>query len=327
MSLFPSAPGGVQIEVLPRWPGKIVATGGIKSEATGGTVTIQGDIPSLVVVSPEDNEGRYVWVYNEETETNERVELKNLPTQDQSWDQIENKPTEFPPETHTHPSTEISDSTAVGRAVLTAADEAAARTALDAAQASHTHTASEITDFSEAVDDRVGSLLQEGGGINLSYDDITNSLTISSDAIAPQTSVATFTAIFSTSGIIPFDTTIPEFTEGVSLLSVSITPNATSNKVRLLFKAWCATGADTTVIAALFRGTTCIDSIAVDSDVDSPTLLSVIFEDEPSTTAAITYTIRIGTADAAALRVNRVSPGAHLGGSSVAILIAHEVLP
>jgi fructose-specific component phosphotransferase system IIB-like protein len=43
---------------------------------------------------------------------------------------------------------------------------------------SHTHTASAITDFSEAVDDRVAALLVEGANISLTYDDTANTLTI-----------------------------------------------------------------------------------------------------------------------------------------------------
>jgi len=42
-------------------------------------------------------------------------------------------------------STQIIDTTTVGRAVMTAADAAAARTAIDAAATSHTHAASDIT--------------------------------------------------------------------------------------------------------------------------------------------------------------------------------------
>jgi hypothetical protein len=44
----------------------------------------------------------------------------------------------------------------------------------------HTHTASQITDFNEAVDDRIGSgLFVAGTGINLTYNDIGNSFTVS----------------------------------------------------------------------------------------------------------------------------------------------------
>ncbi len=51
-------------------------------------------------------------------------------------------------------------------------------TATGVAQSSHTHTASQITDFSEAVDDRVNALLVASGGITLTYDDSANTLTI-----------------------------------------------------------------------------------------------------------------------------------------------------
>lgn len=62
----------------------------------------------------------------------------------------------------------------------------ATQTALDGkANSSHTHTASQVTDFSEAVDDRVATLLVEGAGINLTYDDTANTLTIAADASAP----------------------------------------------------------------------------------------------------------------------------------------------
>ena len=48
----------------------------------------------------------------------------------------------------------------------------------DLALVSHTHTAAQVTDFSEAVDDRVGALLVAGTNITLNYNDAANSLTI-----------------------------------------------------------------------------------------------------------------------------------------------------
>jgi hypothetical protein len=60
------------------------------------------------------------------------------------------------------------------------------QTALDGKAAlSHTHTASEVTDFSEAVDDRVAALLVQGSGITLNYNDVANTLTISSTGGSP----------------------------------------------------------------------------------------------------------------------------------------------
>lgn len=58
------------------------------------------------------------------------------------WDDILNKPSTFPPE-------------------------------------AHTHVAADITDFSEAVDDRVATLLIAGTGITLTYNDASNTLTVS----------------------------------------------------------------------------------------------------------------------------------------------------
>ena len=46
------------------------------------------------------------------------------------------------------------------------------------ASSTHTHTASEVTDFSEAVDDRVSALLTAGSNITLTYNDAANTLTI-----------------------------------------------------------------------------------------------------------------------------------------------------
>ena len=42
----------------------------------------------------------------------------------------------------------------------------------------HTHPSSAITDFAEAVDDRVAALLVQGSGVTLTYDDAAGTLTI-----------------------------------------------------------------------------------------------------------------------------------------------------
>lgn len=49
--------------------------------------------------------------------------------------------------------------------------------ASDFATASHTHTSADITDFSEAVDDRVAALIQNGTGLTWTYNDTANILT------------------------------------------------------------------------------------------------------------------------------------------------------
>lgn len=66
------------------------------------------------------------------------------------------------------------------------ANASAARTNLglvigtDVAAPSHNHVAANITDFSEAVDDRVATLIVGGTGITATYNDVANTLTIAS---------------------------------------------------------------------------------------------------------------------------------------------------
>lgn len=53
-----------------------------------------------------------------------------------TWAQVTGKPTAFSPAAHTHTAAQISDATATGRSVLTAADAAAARAAIGAGTSS-----------------------------------------------------------------------------------------------------------------------------------------------------------------------------------------------
>ncbi len=90
------------------------------------------------------------------------------------------------PTTHTHAAADIADSTTVGRAVITASTQAAARTAIAAGTSNfdgaygslsglpstftpsaHTHTASEVTDYAAAARAQVESMLVAGSNVTL----------------------------------------------------------------------------------------------------------------------------------------------------------------
>ena len=65
------------------------------------------------------------------------------------------------------------------------------QSALDAkAASSHTHTASQITDFSEAVDDEVATLLQAGTDVTVTYNDAANTLTVGLGGNIPRLNAA-----------------------------------------------------------------------------------------------------------------------------------------
>jgi hypothetical protein len=58
-----------------------------------------------------------------------------------AWNDVTGKPATFSPSAHTHPASEISDSTTAGRTILTAADAAAQRTALSLGNVDNTSDA------------------------------------------------------------------------------------------------------------------------------------------------------------------------------------------
>ncbi len=100
----------------------------------------------------------------------------------------------------------------------------------------HTHTASQITDFSEAVDDRVNALLVAGSNITLVYDDTLNTLTISSAGGGTVSSVFGRTgAVVATSG----DYTTAQVTESGNLYFTDTRARATvagiSSNTQVLF--------------------------------------------------------------------------------------------
>ena len=99
----------------------------------------------------------------------------------------------------------------------------------------HTHTASNVTDFSEAVDDRVAALLLAGANVTLTYDDVANTLTVAStggggsaptftnSVVAAGTNVATATALTATGDVHLWVVTNAASGTGVKLPSAALT--------------------------------------------------------------------------------------------------------
>jgi len=145
-----------------------------------------------------------------------------------------------------------------------------------------------------------------GGSIVKSY------LQIQSANIAAATDSTTF----------PDDNNTPLASGGSEVVTDNITPFSTSNKVKVSASMTISGGGGQSVAVVLFRGSTAIDArIIEDPAADQPHTASFNIIDSPSSASAVTYSIRVGSMNAAgtwycnrlsSVRFNGVMAGGHL---------------
>ena len=128
--------------------------------------------------------------------------------------------------------------------------------------------------------------------------------------------------------VIPFDDTIPQVGEGTQILSVSITPKTTTNRIRLRFTGTGNISSNDVIIFAMFANGAA-DAIAAGATFSQATgnLVNCILETElvPGSTSAQTYTLRVGPSSALTLRMNGTSAARRFGGVAKCVLIAEEI--
>lgn len=142
-----------------------------------------------------------------------------------------------------------------------------------------------------------------------------------------------YTSNANLSTTIPLDDSIPQNNEGTEILTASITPKSTSNRIRVTFQgSGTHTVNDATAIAALFRDSVA-DALAAihflesgaDTTTDRTFPLPLVFEHAPATLSAITYKIRVGLSASGNLRFNGSSSARLFGGVSRATLVVEEI--
>lgn len=142
------------------------------------------------------------------------------------------------------------------------------------------------------------------------------------------TVIGTYATNADLSTTIPADDTIPQNTEGTQIISVSITPKTTTNKLRVRFAASGASvGSAQAMIAALFK-----DSVAnaLVAGLTWPTSaafqerLGFEYEFVPGATSALTLAVRVG-AGSGTMRLNGTGAGRYLGGAQQAVLTVDEI--
>ncbi|TAX45922.1 hypothetical protein ELI02_29860 (plasmid) [Rhizobium leguminosarum] len=146
---------------------------------------------------------------------------------------------------------------------------------------------------------------------------------------------ATYAANASLTAVIPRDDTAPQISEGTEILTVSITPKSSTNKLRCRFKGQISRSAAGTVIAAIFATGTSISGTAADArravgvsvpSADQAFMADMEVEFVPGITTAVTVSVRVGPdAVAGFARLNGSSAGRLLGGTSAATLVVEEI--
>lgn len=218
--------------------------------------------------------------------------------------------------------------TTVGAAVLVAASKAAARGEIDAAAigaigaSGLTMAAARLlgrtTASAGAVEEiSVGSRLTFSSGV-LSADEQPQKLV--------QRAYAEYTTSASLTATIPYDDTIPLSTEGTQILSVTVTPANTTNRLRARFQGWGDIDGNVQAICAVFAGTTCLAASANNGNTG---LLCAEVEYVPGSTSAVTISVRVGPASGGTMRLNgTINIGVRrFGGASRATLVVEEITP
>ena len=138
------------------------------------------------------------------------------------------------------------------------------------------------------------------------------------------------TSASSTSANIPWDSSIPQNTEGFEVMTKSITPSSTSNLLRIDCMVTGGHSARGSVIAALFQDSTA-DALAVvrakasNANADMMDSIHLTHMMVAGTTSSTTFKVRIGEDAAGTVYFNRYSTDSNFGGICDSGIIITEI--
>lgn len=152
------------------------------------------------------------------------------------------------------------------------------------------------------------------------------------DSLLPNGSVIdfatdTYAANTDLTTVIPADDTIPQVTEGTQILTATITPKTTTNRVRVQFTGSISASANSYVAAAVFVNGATDAVYATFTTVQGNNLATTIALDYsyvPASTSAQVITIRVGP-QAGTARMNGTNSARFFGGRSTARLTVTEI--
>jgi len=138
---------------------------------------------------------------------------------------------------------------------------------------------------------------------------------------------AAYNTYASLTAMIPHDNTVPQAGEGTEILSITLTPQSASSRVRLRFSGFCTASGKFPATAFLsIDGGAAVQAVTALGDDASQTLhLGFEFEHSPGDTAAHTYSVRVGPGGSGSLRMNGSASARLFGGAAAATLCAEEI--
>ena len=166
--------------------------------------------------------------------------------------------------------------------------------------------------------------ITEGDGI-----DVSSSVIKLAAGTLVDRAYTTYTANSDITALIPYDDTIPQVGEGTEILSVSITPKTTTNRIRIRFQGFCGGNASVgTMSCALFingAANAVQVSSTFNSTTDQPMNLVMEHEYVPGSTSAQTISVRVGP-NGGTMRMNGTSGARRFGGAASATLVLEEII-
>lgn len=129
-----------------------------------------------------------------------------------------------------------------------------------------------------------------------------------------------------TASVIPLDDTIPQITEGAEILTATITPKSTTNKLRIRFSAVASVSSASAILWAIFNGSSGAIRAGFAHEVTTDAAQHVVGEVEytPGATTPQTISVRLGSGGGSTVRINGLS-ARFLGGAAGAQLIIEEI--
>lgn len=128
--------------------------------------------------------------------------------------------------------------------------------------------------------------------------------------------------------LIPFDDTIPQITEGTEFSTISYTPLAIGNKIRVTANVFGAYSVAANVTAAIFEGSTAnalsaaAETVATANDCVQH---MVVYEGTVASLSALTYRLRIGGSTAGTYSLNGSAGSRLFGGVGFSNMIVTEI--